>query len=380
MTESSATVGHQRTALVLSGGGARGAYQAGLLSGLLEQGVGALGRQPFDTFIGSSAGSINAGMLAAYADDFAEGLSRLTEIWRNLEAHQVFRTDIRSLGGIGVRWAWDLSFGGALRTVQPKALLDTTPLRELLARIPVERLDAHVESGALHALAVAATDLYTANGVLFVHGDADIQLWERKRWTIERATIGTDHLMASSAIPIFFPSVKIGRRHFGDGCIRNTSPLSPAINLGADRIIAIGVQGPGRKTPSSKRTPPTIAEIAGVLLDAVMLDAIEVDVEHSERINQSILNCRSTDPDNPFRQVRVLWLSPSSDFGEIAGKLSSHVPPIVRYLLRGLGPDQAITELLSYLLFDPAFCGQLIDLGQQDAAVAAPQVEEFLSA
>jgi NTE family protein len=199
---------------------------------------------------------------------------------------------------------------------------------------------------------------------------------------IERARITVDHLMASSAIPIFFPSIKIGRRHFGDGCIRNTSPLSPAINLGADRIVAIGVQGPGRKTPpASKRTPPpTIAEIAGVLLDAVMLDAIEVDVEHSERVNESLLHCRGHKPENPFRQLRVLWLTPSSDVGEIAAELSHRVPPIIRYLLRGLGPDRAITELLSYLLFDPVFCGRLIELGRRDAAAAAPQVEAFLSA
>lgn len=379
VAESGLSLTKRRTALVLSGGGARGAYQAGLLSGMLELGVLPRHLPAFDIYVGSSAGSINAGMLAAYADDFDEGVDRLTAIWSTLQPHQVFRTDVRSLGSIGARWAWDLSFGGALRQVQPKALLDTAPLRELLARIPLERLDANVGSGTLHALAVAATDLYTANGTLFIHGDPAIELWERSRWTIERAHIGAEHLMASSAIPIFFPSVKIGRRYFGDGCIRNTSPLSPAIHLGADRIVAVGVQGPGRPLSSKRLPPPTIAEIAGVLLDAVMLDAIEVDVEHSKRVNRSILHCPSSDPENPFRTVEVLWLGPSSDFSDIAAELADRVPPIVRYLMRGLGPDEAITELLSYLLFDPEFCGRLIELGRKDATASKPQIEEFFA-
>lgn len=368
-----------RTALVLSGGGARGAYQAGLLRGLNELGLLPRGRPAFDIYVGTSAGSINAGMLAAYADRLEEGIERLAEVWTTIEPHHVFRTDIRSLGSIGVRWAWDLSFGGALRHAQPKSLLDTEPLRELLERIPLERLDANVDGGALYGLAVAATDLHTANGALFIHGHPSIELWERSRWTIERARIRVEHLMASSAIPIFFPSVKIGRRYFGDGSIRNTSPLSPAIHLGADRIVAIGVQGPGRPVGGRRPQAPTIAEIAGVLLDAVMLDAIEADVEHSKRVNQSIVHCRSADPNNPFRKVEVLWLSPSVDFGEIAAQLSGRVPPIVRYLMRGLGPDEAITELLSYLLFDPEFCGRLIEIGRQDAAASRKQIEEFFS-
>jgi len=370
----------KRTALVLSGGGARGAYQAGLLSGLKELGVAPAEPPLFDIIIGSSAGSINAGMLAAYADEFETGVDRLEEVWSTLDASQVFRTDVASLGRIGVRWAWDLSFGGALRRVQPKSLLDTAPLRTLLGRIPFTRIEANVQSGVLHALAVAATDLYTSTGVLFVHGHTSIKPWKRRRWRVEPTRIGIDHLMASSAIPIFFPSVAIGGRHLGDGCIRNTSPLSPAINLGADRILAVGVQGPGVQVSQKKRLPPpTIAQIAGVLLDAVMLDAIEVDVEHSERVNASVLSCRGADPRNPFRAVEVLWLSPSVDLGPIAAELSRRVPPIVRYLLRGLGSDESITELLSYLLFDPVFCSRLIEIGRGDALAAKDQISAFFA-
>jgi NTE family protein len=369
-----------RTALVLSGGGARGAYQAGVLQGLVEQGLIAAGPSPFHVIVGSSAGSINAGLLAAHADELSAGIARLVEMWAAIEAHDVFRTDIGSLGRIGARWAWDLSFGGALRHVQPKSLLDTAPLRALLGRIPFARIDAHVRSGALYAVAVAATDLYTANGHLFVHGHRQIRPWKRSRWRIESVQLAAEHLMASSAIPIFFPSVRIGGRYFGDGSIRNTAPLSPAINLGADRIVAIGVQGPGTAEPPQKRlAPPTIAQIAGVLLDAVMLDAIETDVEHSSRINQSVLTCRRRDAANAMRWIDVLWLTPSVDFRAIAAELSDHVPPIVRYLMRGLGSDESISELLSYLLFASAFTSRLIDIGRSDALAAAAQIRSFLT-
>ncbi len=371
-----------RTALVLSGGGARGAYQVGVLRGLAQLGVIGPAPAPFAIFVGSSAGAINVGMLAAHADELLAGVERLARVWSTITPQKVFRTDIRSLGSIGARWAWDLSFGGALRRAQPKSLLDTAPLRTLLAEIPYARIEANVASGALYAAAVGATDLSSSNGHLFVHGHAAIQLWQRSRWRIERAALSVDHLMASSAIPIFFPPVKIGRRYFADGCMRNTAPLSPAINLGADRIVAIGVQGPGRPDPpaAKKLTPPTVAQIAGVLLDAVMLDSIETDVEHSARVNRSVLSCSADDGANPFRHVDVLWLSPSQDFGTIAAELTHRVPPILRYLMRGLGTDESITELLSYLLFDAAYTTRLIELGRDDAIAARHEIDRFFTA
>jgi len=371
-----------RTALVLSGGGARGAYQAGILRGLVEIGVIGGQRSPFDIIVGSSAGAINAAMLAAHANALGTGVERLLEVWNTITAADVFRTDLASLGRIGARWAWDLSFGGALRRVQPKALLDTAPLRTLLKRIPLARIEEHVASGALYAVAVSATDLYTSNGFLFVQGSDAIRPWTRSRWRIERTRLTFDHVMASSAIPIFFPSVAIDGRHFGDGSIRNTSPLSPAINLGADRILAIGVQGTGESAPprAKKLPPPTIAQIAGVLLDAVMLDAIESDVEHSGRVNRSVVSSHASEGGNPFRWIDVLWLRPSVDIGAIAAELSDRVPPIVRYLLRGLGTDEAITELLSYLLFDPAFTTRLIEAGRADVLAAKAEIRRFAAA
>jgi NTE family protein len=352
------------------------------LRGLLEAGLISPDRSTFDVLVGGSAGSLNVGSLAARSDTFEEAVSRLEKVWGEIEPDHVFRTDIRSLAGIGARWVRDLSFGGMMRKVEAKSLLDTAPLRELLDRtIPFERIEKNVESGALRALAVVATDLYTSQGVVFVHGAPETKLWERRCWSIEPTLIGAAHLMASSAIPVFFPSVPLGGRHFGDGCIRNTAPLSPAINLGAERVLAIGVRGPSPNVapPASLPPPPSLAQVAGVLLDAVMLDALEVDVEHSDRVNRSVIAHSSPTDGSPFREVEVLWLSPSQSFRNIAAELSERIPRIVRYLLRGLGPDEAILELASYLLFDSVFCSRLMAIGRADALASRDSVAEFLS-
>jgi NTE family protein len=368
-----------RTALVLSGGGARGAYQVGVLAELVAQGFLPGDRAGIDILVGSSAGAINTAAVAAWADDFHEGLARLEQVWSEMHPSQVYRTDVGALGRIGARWAWDLSFGGATRHVQPKSLLDTAPLRALLdERIAFSRIEANVAQGRVAALAIIATDLHTSNGVIFLSAPPDTPGWSRRRWRIERTPIRVEHLLASSAIPIFFPSVEIAGRYFGDGSIRNTAPLSPAINLGADRIIAIGVSGPPPETTStSPLDPPTVAEVAGVLLDAVMLDAVEVDVEHSERVNTSVLYCHTDRSGDAFRKVDVLWIRPSHLVRELAQELVHRMPGVVRYLLRGLGSDSAVTELASYLLFDTVFCAKLIALGRRDVVAERERIARF---
>jgi NTE family protein len=370
------------TALVLSGGGAHGAYQVGVLRGLADLGLLAAPTPCFQILVGASAGAINAAALAARADDLPQAVGMLERVWGELRPEQVLRTDLRSLTGIGARWVRDLSFGGVFGHVTPKALLDTAPLRELLnERIAFSRIADNVDRGVLSALAILATDLYTSNGIVFLHGAHEMPLWQRGRWRIERTRIGPEHVMASSAIPIFFPSVEIDGRHFGDGCIRNTAPLRPAINLGAGRILAIGVRVPDHHDPPSpvRRPPPTVAQIAGVLLDAVMLDAIEVDVEHSERVNRSVVACPTGGPQTPFRFVDVCWISPSARIREIAAQMTDRIPRIVRYLMRGLGGDETTTELASFLLFDGVFCRRLMELGARDVADRRDELQAFFS-
>lgn len=367
---------------MLSGGGARGAYQVGVLQGLLELGCLSAGASTAALLVGSSAGAINIGLLAASADRFAEGVDQLTDLWGHLRADQVFSTDVVSLGTIGMRWVRDLTFGGAIGHVSAKALLDTAPLRRLLTQhFSPSRIAPNIERGILRAATVAATDLHTGSGVQFVQGAADLSLWTRTHWSVERVDLGVEHLMASSSIPVFFPSVEIGSRHFGDGCIRNTTPLGPAIRLGADRIIAIGVRGGTRPSleDGRRRPAPTIAQVAGVLLDAVLLDAVEADVEHSGRVNTSVL--RTSDGNDPecFREVDVLWLAPSQSIGAIAAKLRNRIPAIIRYLLRGLGSDDATTELASYLLFDSEFSRRLMTLGRRDVHAARERILGFFA-
>jgi len=368
-----------RIALVLSGGGARGAYQVGVLRGLVEQGFLAQDRARVDILVGSSAGSINTAALAARADDLDNGLAALERIWREIHPARVYRTDVASLGRIGARWAWDLSFGGVIGRVQPKSLLDTTPLHTLLAEhIAFERIEANLARGRIGALATIATDLHTSNGVIFLAGAEETPVWTRRRWRIERTPIRLEHVLASSAIPIFFPSVAIGGRYFGDGSIRNTAPLSPAINLGADRIIAIGVSGPTpERVTASPLEPPTVAQVAAVLLDAVMLDAIEVDVEHSERVNTSVESHSTGRAHDPFRRVEVLWIRPSHLIRPLADEFADRLPAVVHYLLRGLGSDASVAELASYLLFDSTFCSKLIDLGHEDVVTERERIARF---
>jgi len=372
-------------ALVMSGGGARGAYQAGVLAGLADHGlIGDDRPLPFDVLVGSSAGAINAAGMAAFANRPGEGIAALLKGWGTVEAQQVFRTDLRSLGGIGVRWARDLSLGGLTGKVSPKALLDTEPLKSTIEGwIPFEKISRNLDSGAIRALVLTATNLYTATGVVFVDGARDQSLWQQTRRRITRTKIGSEHVMASSAIPLLFPPVHFDDRWFGDGSIRNTAPLSPAIHLGAERILAIGVRGPRPDVVvpdrGGKRSPPSIAEIAGVLLDAVMLDAIEVDVEHSVRVNENVSRTLQPLPGRPFHWVDVLAMQPSEDVAAIAAELADRVPRVVRYLMRGLGSEEAITELTSYLLFDPIFCGRLIELGREDVKTNLDEFERFFT-
>lgn len=363
------------TALVLSGGGARGAYQAGVLRGLIEIGVVKGPECPFSILVGTSAGSLTATMLAANADRFERGLAELLGTWEQLKPSRVFRTDPASMGRIALRWVRDLTFGGLLGQVAPKALLDTTPLQTMLSRIPFSRISRSLASGHLHALAVAATDYRDSTSVLFVEGQPEIPTWERVHYKVEKALIGVPHLMASSAIPIFFPTIEIAGHHFGDGCLRNNHPLAPAIHLGAERILAVGVREP-RATSLPRLGRPTPGELAGALLDAVMMDAIEVDVEHCRRVNQSLAGR----PSGPFRPIDVLWLRPSRSFAVLAHQLRDRVPRLLRYFLGGLGGEYSTAELASYLLFDPLYCQALIGFGREDVWARKDEIQAFFAA
>ena len=373
-------------ALVLTGGGARAAYQVGALRAISE--VRRRGTCPFSIFAGVSAGAINATSIASGADEFPVATERLTEIWRALSPDRVYRTDARKLIAIGSKWIKDLSAGGMLGSSQINYLLDTSPLRALLAEtMPISRLSQLFRSGVLRGVAVSATSYSSGLAVSFYDGAREVQPWFRTTRIGIRQRLRLPHVLASSAIPVFFPPVKVRGLFYGDGCVRMHAPLSPAIHLGADRILAIGVQSPQayelppERTLAPRREWLPMSEIAGVLLNAVFLDALESDVERLERVNRTVAfippDQRGTN-EQPLRPVECLVLRPTKDLGALAADQYARFPRVLRYLLKGIGATgETGSDLLSYLAFEPEYVNRLMDLGYADTMRRRTELEAF---
>lgn len=371
-------------ALVLSGGGARGAYQVGVLKALGEITDEMKIKNPFKIFTGVSAGSINASFLAAGADRFYEQTQSLEKLWSNLTMEQVFRTDILSLGGIGFKWMTELSMGGLSAGNKKRSLLDTAPLRELIERtLDSERISHLIEEEKLHALALTAIDYRSSTAVTFVQGNQKLQNWRRTRRKSVASEITPSHIMASSAIPLLFPAVEVEGSYFGDGCVRNQTPLSPAIHLGANKLFTIGVRrlsltaDEERARKSSEE--PSIARITNVLLNAVLLDGIEMDVERLNRVNDFVKKVPAEHQAKMnFSPIDCIWIHPVGDIGALASKMSSRLPRMIRFLMKGLGPLEDASETISYLLFDSEFLKKLIRMGYEDGLQQKEQIRHFL--
>lgn len=371
-------------ALVLSGGGARGAYQSGVINALAEISANLGIRQPFGIFTGVSAGALNSSFLAARANDFLTGSEKLSQLWSELKSEQVFHTDPFSLSKIGLKWMRDLPLGGITGHSAGPSLLNTEPLRSLiLENIDFTQIQSHIDRKVLSALAITAVDYHSSLATTFVQGDPKHEMWVRTRRFSERTQINPDHVMGSSAIPLLFPPIKIADRFYGDGCIRNQAPMSPALHLGADRLIVVGVRRQTKVTePSHSETPsdPTMARVFNVLLNAVLLDGIELDVERMDRINE-FMDRLPEDYQGKmnFKKVDCCWIHPSFDIGQLAYDHSRKLPRFIRYLLRGLGPNEDAKELISYLLFDPEFCQKLIISGYEDGMKQKDKIEQMLT-
>lgn len=371
-------------ALALSGGGARGAYQAGVLNATSEIASRLGQKRPFEIYTGASAGAINASFLASQTDNFLHATENLANLWSTLDAHQVFRSDALSLGKIGFKWMRDLPLGGLTGFSPGPSLLDTSPLRELLQNnLDFPKIQSNIQNGTLRALAVTAVDYQTSMAATFIQGPDDLPMWTRARRYSERATIHTDHIMASAAIPLLFPPVEVDGRHYGDGCLRNHAPLSPAIHLGAEKILVVGVrrqtdfEAPKRMVTTP---PPTLGRVINTLLNAVLLDGIEMDVDRLIKINEFMSKVpeRLHGPLN-FRKIDFVWIHPSIDIGQLAYDHAHKLPPFIRYLLRGLGPSEDSKEIISYLLFDQTFCQKLMEAGYEDGMKKKEEIEQLLS-
>ena len=375
----------RHTGLVLTGGGARAAYQVGVLRALAE--IAPPGEIPFDVVAGISAGAINAVAVAAGAEDFRDSVKRLSETWSGLTPDRIFRTGALRLASIGTRWLRDLSAGGLVGQSGINYLLDSSPLRQLLRRtIPVRRMRRHLKAGRLRAVAISATNYHTGVGVTFFEGSSDVQPWLRSTRMGVRQRITIEHVMASASIPIFFPPVALHGSFYGDGCVRMTYPMSPAIHLGAERIVAVSVRH--LRTPEetlareavdqTDRMP--LSEIAGVLLNAVFLDSVDSDLERLNRMNRTLSLVPPEKRDKAEgRPIPALVLRPSADLGKLAGDEYARFPSMLRYLLRGIGASgHSGEDLLSYLAFEPTYVRRVMELGYSDTMVRREEIEEFL--
>lgn len=368
-----------RAALVLTGGGARAAYQVGVLKAvrdLLRSPV----TNPFPILCGTSAGAINAGTLAVFADDFSRAVDRLLQVWEHMRCEHIYRTGAWSIAKSGASWLSSLML---LTRRNPVSLLDNAPLREMLSKdLDYGRIQQHIDSGVLYAACVTASGYTSGQSVSFFQGGSGLEGWERNQRIGAAVPLSAELLLASAALPFIFPAVKFNREYFGDGSMRQIAPVSPALHLGADRVLIVGT---GRQTPEQARARsnvyPSLAQIAGHALNSIFLDSLMVDIERMERINRTVKLIpreRMGDSSVQLRPVTVLFVAPSQPIERIAARFIHELPRTVRFILRPTGAlNRSGSNLASYLLFEESFCRALIDLGYQDTLAREAEVKKF---
>ncbi|MFH1497125.1 MAG: patatin-like phospholipase family protein [Verrucomicrobiota bacterium] len=371
-----------KLALVLGGGGARAAYQAGFLHQLARE----FPELNFPILTGVSAGAINAAFLANAHDPFPRATDQLESLWRGITVEQVFRSDFPALLKNMLHWALRLTTGGT-RVAQPtRGLVDTAPLKHFLKHGYrtdsglLHGIEANLQSGRLSALGITTTNYRTGQSVTWVQGD-NLATWERAGRSSRHCVISVDHILASCALPLFFPAIELGSDWHGDGGVRLTAPLSPALHLRADRMLAIStLHRPAAPLPNGTATHgyPPPATVLGVVLDAVFLDMLDHDASTLERINRLVRASPSpAEPD--LRPVELLMIRPSEDLGRIANECEPELPLAFRFATRGLGTREAPrADLLATLLFQPRYINRLLALGARDAAARRDEVAAFL--
>ena len=370
----------ERLGIVLSGGGARGAYQVGVLRYLGRR----LGDYRPSILTGVSAGAINTGFLASHLGDLDAATRDLKEKWTELRTRDVMQSDPLTMGFIVLRWLATLASGGSRLAPRARSLVDNRPLeRYLSGLVDPERIRKNVENDRLRAAAVTATSYQTGRTVTFVQGEEDLRMWRRPQREARREQLTLDHVLASAAIPLLFPAVRLGDGHYGDGSVRQTAPLAPAIHLGARRILAVSSRYPRdveeARRPSVEGYPP-IAQIGGVLANSSFLDTLETDARWLRRVNRLV----SKIPEEERRRERLeeidlLVLRPSRDLGRLAAEYERELPRTLRFLTRGLGSRESDSpDLVSYLLFERGYLRHLIELGERDAERQWPRLASFL--
>lgn len=381
--------------LTLTGGGARAAYQVGVVSAInrIAREVGAPDGNPFQVIAGTSAGGIIAAALACQADRYREGVARLVHTWSEFTAEQVYRADAFGVARTGARWLSMFTAGWAIarwRRARPRSLLDNSPLESLLRNeIPLDRLPEVMASGHLKGLAVTASSYSSGDHVTFFQTDRQLEPWTRSHRLSVRTRISIEHLLASSAIPFAFPSVRLpleGQQEwFGDGSMRQSAPISPVVHMGADRILVVGA-GRLQEPPARRHVAdeyPSLAQIAGHAMSSIFLDSLAVDVERLQRINRTLsLLTPEALAQTSLRPIDVLVISPSQRLDDLAARHIHALPKPVRAMLRavgvsGTGTDTRGAAMASYLLFESAYTRELIALGEADTDARRDEVLRF---
>jgi NTE family protein len=373
-----------RTALVLTGGGARAAFQVGVMKAV--QRLNPMPQvNPFDIICGTSAGAVNAAALASYARNPELGIKHLERIWRNFHCHQIYYSDFINITRWFNRFLMNALFG--YKATEPASMLNNKPLRHLLKRvILIDNIQKAIDAGDLFALAITCSSYATGESISFYQGHYSIKNWERHRRVGRRAQLNIEHMMASAAIPGIFPAISINNEYFGDGSVRQIAPISPALHMGADRVLVVGISGLAHERPESHPVAqmpyPSTAHIFNHLLNSAFLDSIETDVERLQRINKTVSHFTEQERIERgvnLKPVELLEIVPSKSLDDIAWEHANELPKTLRHFFRRNGTnEQGGSGILSYLLFEPGHCRALIKQGYEDAMKKKSQIISFL--
>jgi NTE family protein len=373
----------RKIGLILTGGGARAAYQVGVLKAIAEI-VPRHAHNPFSIICGTSAGALNAVTLAVNAHHFRKGVQHLLNIWKNSHVEDIYRSDLAGVANNTSRWLAGLLLSSmGINKLNRVSMLDNSPLVAFLEEtLPCEKIQESIDAGVLYALSITASGYGSGHSVTFYQGVKNIRPWKRARRLGIPTRIEVKHLLASAAIPFLFPAVRINREYFGDGSMRQIAPISSALHLGAKRVMVIGVGQGTAEQPRRSRIGeyPSLAQIAGHALNSIFLDSLEVDLERLRRINRTMsMIPEEVRQKSNLRHVDVLVIEPSHPIEKIAERFVMRLPWTIRFLLRWVGAmRRSGSNLVSYLLFEKGFCRALIDLGYQDAIKRREEILAFL--